>query len=364
MRATVSSSDLDAALKLSVAANKTTMPVLQHALVTAGDGTLSVETSDCEIWVRSTMPAQVDEPGAALLLESLLRPIASGAGQIRLGGDGKDNRGRSNYVVPVMPADGFPQQDPANFRALTIDPMALRAAIRAVAYSGENDAPATYMRALYIVPGGAWCTDGKQIGRARIDYDGPLMALPVGQVPRVLAALQPGATLAVGNKRNNYGGALRIDAPPLQLTVRLMQSAPPDIERVIASATVREEYVVLKRAAVIAALRRFMPFAQWGGGKTYTNWTVSLEAAKGELTLADRNDDNRECLTDAATEIHGNFRFALDPKRLLDAVNAIDTDTFTLHPPGDAGTSPHAVVLLPAGAAVSDCVHLLAPIVI
>ncbi len=362
MRATVTSQQLGSALKLSVASARTPMSILQHALITAHEGRLAVETTDTEVWVRTSFPADVEKTGSCMLLEALLRPIASVDGDIRISDEGKVSRGRSHFRVPVLPPGDFPLPDKASYLPLDLDAGELRSAIKAVSYCGEDAAPTSFMKALHVSDNSVWCTDGKQIGRVRIAYNGPHISIPIAQIPRVLCALHDDAKIHVGNVKDGNAGVLAVSGPEVEVVLRLLAHPAPNMEAIIQKAEVTDEHVVLKRSQLIAALRRFMPFAQWMGSNKLANWLVVVECARGELILTDRNGDNRESLDDAVVSVAGDFRFGMDPKRLLETVNAIETDTLTLHPPGDPKGNPWASVLLPAGASFDDIVHLVSPI--
>lgn len=364
MRATVDSSDLTSALKISVAATKTTMPVLMHALFTASEGRLFMETTDCEVYVRASIPAVIQEPGSVLMREALLRPVASVDGSIHLVDDGRVKRGRSNYRIPVInDVAQFPTQEHVKFEPIKVNAAALREAIRAVDYSGdEQKATTTATKALNVVPGRVWCTDGVQIGRVALDYDGPALAIPIYQVRRVIDSLSDDAKVSVGRMFNNQRAShLRIESDTVQVTMRLVDVVAPDIERILQNFTLSDSHrVVLKRQPLIAALRRFMPFAGWSGDKALANFVLIIEGTAEDLTIADRGQENREYLDDLVVEQGAPFRFGVDPKRMVDALNAIGTDTVEMYPPQENKVG-NAMFLVPSGSTSDEVSHLLAP---
>jgi len=362
MRANVQTNDLAEALKLSAAATKTTMPVLQHVLMTAHADSVSLETTDCEVHIRATIPADVEEQGAVLMHEQLLRPVATGDGAIRINADGRVSRGRSHYRIPVI-ADPtvFPDQEAVRFVPMDLDPLELADAIRQVAYSGDEGDVRAMMRAVHVQTGRVWATDGVQMGRVRVAYDGPSVAIPVYQVKRVLDALRPGAKLAAGHVAAGRAGHLRIDAGNLVVSLRLIDTVGVDVDKLVPKLRDNAPRAEVERAPLVAALRRFMPFGQWTGQKAVQNWTVVLELAGTELTLADRAEESREDLSDMVTASNGKFRICFDPKMLLAALNAIRTEKVTLYPGPDAKTP---MVIQPDGTDTDDIAHLLAPMTI
>lgn len=60
----------------TVVPKKTTLPVLQHVVIDAGTDSLTLTTTDMEVSLRATVPAQVDKPGKVLAPLAPLRGLA------------------------------------------------------------------------------------------------------------------------------------------------------------------------------------------------------------------------------------------------------------------------------------------------
>lgn len=116
MRLTVERSDLLAALAhaAAVVERKALIPVLSNVLLDAADGVLSLTTTDLNLQLTLTVPAEVKGEGAitvsAALLHSIIRE-APGDSKIEL--KMCEERlsviaGRSRYMVAVLPKDQFP----------------------------------------------------------------------------------------------------------------------------------------------------------------------------------------------------------------------------------------------------------------
>ncbi|HSX65141.1 MAG TPA: hypothetical protein VLF15_10445 [Pseudoxanthomonas sp.] len=361
MRATVEASALSAALKHSAAVTgKTTNPILQHALLSARDGKLSISTTDCEVFVRTAVAADVEVDGEALLHAGMLRPVADGGGSIRITSDGKATRGRSHYKIPALSdLSAFPTADQTKWELLDLTAEGLADAIRHVAYTGDDDDVRPMVKAIHVMPGAVWATDGNQLGRVSLRYDGPQLAIPVYQIKRVLEALQPGTKLYAGNIRGGRAGQLRIDGDVTDINLRLLQMGQlPNVETFVPRAKDPAATIIFKRTELIAVLRRFTPFSSWTGAKHVTNHTVVLALKDGELTLTDRAEENREDLTGLAVEMDGTFRVGLDPRRLVDALNAIRTSTFTMYL---GCNSLGAALMVPAETDQDEIAHILMP---
>ncbi|MBB5885432.1 hypothetical protein DYQ93_11610 [Xanthomonas sp. LMG 8992] len=364
MRATVSAGELAAALKTSVTPSNTPHNAILHARLHAAGDTLHLETTDLSVYVRESIAAQVDEAGTILLRESLLRPIAAADGEIRIGGDGKVSRGRSHFRVPALPADQWPDQDDTRWMPLAVDVGALAAAIRAVSHSATDDDLRPALRGLHIDAGFVWGSDGNAMSFARIDYRGPAITLPDAQTRRVLDMLGEGATLEAANIGSGVAGLLRITHGTRQMTARLLSAKPLELTSTIKAFRYDAAAVRIKRDELLAALRRFMPFA-WLNGETKAKGlpVVVLMLQAGELILADRAEENRESLAEAVIEAPGKFRTGVDPRRLIAALGAIDSNTVALHPPTD-GAPQRGWLLYADQTDKDDGAHFIAPITI
>lgn len=370
MRATVNAADLAAALKQSVSVTATTMPVLQHALIaTAPDG-LVMETSDSEVTVRTQIPAQVDQEGSQLLRTDLLHPVAAVDGEILIRKDGHLNRGRSRFIIPAMLPAEWPGLEAVEWHPMPVDVAELAAAIDTVAYAVNEDDMRAYLRGLNIVPYWAWCADSASMALCRLDYDGPAINVSKRQIKRLRDMLVDGASLYVGNLRGATAGMLRVDAADSQLFVHLAESAGMNVASAASSFRYVETPVALNRTGLLAALRRFLPFAYVAGGTGRAAITVvTLEAADGDLTLADKAGQNVESighLLDEASpaEDLGTWRAAIDARRLILTLGAIHTPAVDLHRPADATNSNNCWLVLPRGQDSDEIAHYISRFVL
>lgn len=367
MRATVQSRHLAAALKSGVAATNSPMHALVHTRITArrGADSVDVETSDSEIHVCATIPAAIETPGQILIHEALLRSVASAPGDILLRADGKVSRGRSHFTLPVLTDPSvFPAGDRVTWTVVDqLDPVALRAAMLQVVYSGEDKDIRPFCRAVHIEPGRVWATDGYQLSRVALDdYDGPHVAVPVAQVRRVCDALVEGATIATGN----CGGAgtthLRVSAEGLVVTLNLVDTKPVDIEAAIPDVADDAPRATVDRAGLLACLRRFTPFGTWNDVKTGRHHQVIVTLDSDGLAVADRYEQSREWLGASdqddgiVREARGKARVGLDPKRMIAALSAVDAADIVL---AFGLGNPAKTVIYPVGVDSDRIAHVV-----
>lgn len=334
MHATIDSSVLASALKASVSPNTTPHPTLMHALISAHGDSLVLETTDSETYMRHTLPCTVHESGAALLRVSLLRPIAAAPGDIVLRDDGRVSRGRSNFKVPASDIKAWPAERDEAWQPVNIDPLTLAAAIKSAGYAADDETIYTNIRGLHIDGGLVWGSDGVSLSYMAVDYSGPSITIPDTQVARFAALLQEGAVIEIGSINGDIAGVIRVTSGEQQLSVRLLGAKSTDIRGFVRSSCYSSEHSAIKREPFLAAVRRFMPFAAvLGETKAKGLPVIVLAMTNGELYVTDRAEENREVISDAVLTAGPDFRAALDPRRLVRSLAAVDSNVVALHAP-------------------------------
>jgi DNA polymerase III sliding clamp (beta) subunit (PCNA family) len=351
MRVTAAAADLSAALKHSVAARTTPMPVLQHALLTTGDNVLHLETSDVEIYMRHTIPAVVHEAGSICLVDALLRTIASGGGDVVLNDTGKVSRGRSHFTVPALAANEFPTPESSQFTALELDPEALREAIRAVDYAYEDGDIRAFVRALHIEPGRVWCINGSQAGRVALDYQGAAIRVPGAQLKRLAAALVEGARV-LADVRNGGVAMLRVETDTMQITVRCIEGSAPDIDAVVPRLGTRN-MVRVNRRELADSVRRMLPFL---AAKAKQLPVIRITQSAEGLGVMDKDGGNTEFVAIEPQDQVDALEMGLDASRLLAALGALADDVVELYL-----HTTFPTVILPDGGDPAKVVHVIMP---
>lgn len=363
MRAFIQSTDLASALKQSVASANSPMETLRCAhLFTDGADQVVIETTDTITYSRTTLPAKVDTAGAILLNAAMLGPVAAGAGEIVLRETGELQRGRSRYRLAPHTAHDWPAQVDTDWSPLQVDPVVLGDAIDSVSPAAADDGEIRpYLRGVHVVPGLVWCSDGHHIAVSRIAYTGPALVLPSQPLRAVRDLLQAEALIEVAGS-TAQAARLRVTCGHRQVTVRLLDTAPIDIMGMVARTRSVAPGIVVRRAEFLAGMRRFMPFAFVAGDRKALP-TVIFTLGDGHLTLADRTEESVEALDDALVEGTGKWRGGVNPRLLMDAINAIGGELLRVEPPPAKASGETAVWrLYPAGANPDEFAHYVAPI--
>ncbi|WP_337052530.1 hypothetical protein [Pseudoxanthomonas sp. USHLN014] len=318
--------------------------MLMHACLQATDDHVVVETTDTEVWMRTTIPAEVRQPGSVLLRESLLRPVAAVPGEIALAGDGQLVRGASKFRVPAMDIEGWPAQDDGAWKPLDVNATALAAAMASVSHAATDDDMRKALNGIHLADGRVWGSDGVSLGFVRITSSGPSVTIPDRRARQVLAVLGEGARLEVANVREGIAGNLRITRGGEQLSMRLLGAKPIAIQPVVDGFSHLDTPTAVKRSELLAAIKRFLPFANTIGPQPSKALpTIVLESSDGHMTMADRLEESRESLDDAVVEHGPKFRAAVDPRRLIAALGAIDSGVVALHAPRDGAHAAFAL---------------------
>lgn len=330
MHFTIASDDLAAALKTSVASNKSTLPILSQVRVRASaNNRVSFLTTDLEAYVETFCDADVKEAGAQCMQVSMLRPALEKDGDITINGD-RLRRGRSQYRVPGDPAENFPATEQGErWTDVEVDPAALAYAVKTAAYMVDGGNPQTNYRAVMLVPGMVWGCHSSRGARVGLAYEGPSAAIPPHQVDRLCEALLPGARVSMGNCRENRAGMIRVTSPEHVLTLRLFDTVPIDFLKFTPLPAATATHARFKTVQLRNFVRRFLPFTEVQGAKLRFT-SAELLSDRGEVELVDRSGDNRENLTDALVHVSGAFRSSLNPKLLLDAVANVRSDLVDL----------------------------------
>jgi hypothetical protein len=201
-------------------------------------------------------------------------------------------------------------------------------------------------RGVHVVNGTVWASDGKNLGRMRIDYDGPTFVIPVSRVARVIDALATGAELFVGNCRDGSANALQVRTPTIVLSVRLMQAMHWDVSRIIYAPDDAMPRVRLNVKEFQQALRRFLPFSEYQIEKGIFR-SVTLEGTGADIEIVDRSGDSREYLGEAVIESQGRIKCPIDPKQMLDMLGGTSAGTIDLWPAEISKTAMRHTLIAP-----------------
>ena len=343
MKITANRDSLIAALQKiqSVVATRTTTPILSNALLEAdAAGTLTLTATDNSLTVRTTIPAEVAEPGATTLpvkrLVGVFRELASGEAEIAV--DANDiasvHAGSVSFRIHGISRADYPTlPDLDGARSCVLAQATLREMLRLTSYAASLDITRQVLNAVLLsFRGGKLsvvATDSRRLALVEQEIPADAMeadlVVPLKTVEELLRVL-------------GDDGDLRILATPTQVAFefdgtlivsKLVNKTYPNFRQVIPTAT--GDRVTLDRDPFLTALRRtHMLVADATSSARLTFSQDHLEI----LTCAEGIGEARENL--AVRYAGKDLSISFNPLFLMDPLKNLSTDEVYLDVVDDA----------------------------
>ena len=342
---------------------RTTLPVLGHVLLEAAGESLTLTTTDLEIGVRTSIPAEVAEAGAITVPARLIAGVVGQMAEDRVSVALKDNRlrigaGRTAATLHTMAAEEFPPgPQPADGEPIRLPREGLLAAIEQVKPAVSTDTAnrplltGILMRfegsSLTLVATDAWrlvkrSVDGGGGEAEKVVVPTKALAEVVRQFPEEAGDVE----VRFSPARNQ----VFIRCGVTEIASRLLDGDYPRYETFIP--TKASTVVRVPRADLVRAVRMVSVLAESMDARP-----VSIRVGDGAIRLTSRalQIGDAEAALDAevdgeATQIAFNARF------LLDALAAVEGERVELRL-----TGPMAPAII-RGASVENCTCVLMPV--
>ncbi len=316
----------------TVASRSGALPVLQDLRITATEAGLELVGSDLEITNRVQVPAEVEEPGVAVvpkLLGDIVRKLEDGRVLVEVTGDeAVITSGRFTTTLRLKPAEDYPRLAPNDGSGVTVDAGAFAAALRQVVRAASKDDLRPILTGVLLTAHGGGlrlvATDSYRL--AVRDLKGVSM-LADGQ--RVLVAAKGLAEVQRLAGDGQIEVVLRerdvvFRTSRAEVTARLIEGEFPNYEQLIPSSYPNR--LTVAREALMDALDRVQIV-----GQNRDNAAVRLAMSGGglELSMSAQDVGNAQETLDAKFE-GGELTVAFNPVFLRDGVEAMDTDEVAL----------------------------------
>ena len=311
--------------------SRVTLPALAGVHLEASDGRLTCRTTDLETAAEVSIPAQIEQPGQALLLGRLLAQLVSKLPDAPVEVQAAVDRvaircGRASFEIRGMPVDDFPtlpvpsEDTPRG----AIKAEAFGKLVNQVARAAAiEDGRPVLMGVLLDAKDGhltAAATDGYRLAVCTIPWDQAVE----GKALVPARALQEAARAA-----NEAGGAVTLVLEEGQvsflygdrrLTSTLIEGQFPNFNQLLPEG--HETTVVIERAALAEALERAAIVAQ-----RQANTPVRLAFADGSVDLTAQNTETGATNEPVACHIEGpGLEISFNPGYLLEGLEATGTD--------------------------------------
>ncbi|MGH9001113.1 MAG: DNA polymerase III subunit beta, partial [Acidimicrobiia bacterium] len=144
----------------AVASRSGALPILSGLLVDARAEAVVLAGSDLELTIRVSAPADLEEPGKAVLparlFGDIVRALEPGAVSVEVGDDEAQIRsGRSSFSLRVLPADDFPRLPQLAGGGVRMEAAALAEALRQVIPAASRDDARPILTGVLLVPEGS-----------------------------------------------------------------------------------------------------------------------------------------------------------------------------------------------------------------
>ena len=349
-----------------VVERRTTIPILSNVLIEAEGGAASLRATDLDIEAVETIPAMVEQAGAATVpahtLHEIVRKLPDGA-QVELADEGEGARlsvsaGRYRSHLPTLPREDFPVMASSEYDVIYTAPaLTLRRLFEKSAFAVSTEETRYYLNGVYLhvaeADGAkrlrAVATDGHRL--ACIDAAAPAGAegapdviVPrktVGELRKLLEDGEAECEVSVSPTK------IRFRVGDLTLTSKVIDGSFPDYSRVIPRQNERRMETdaadfakAVDRVATVSAERsRAVKLSLEEDRLTLAVTSPDAGSASEELTVA---------YADESLEIGFNAKYLLEIAGQIDRENAVflfaDSGAPTLVREGDDDSAIYVVM--------------------
>ncbi len=317
----------------AVAVRSGALPVLSGVQVTAANNSVELVGSDLDLTIRVTIPAQVDEPGHAVvpakLFDGLTTRLKAGAVTFEVeGDDARIVAGPARAGVRLLPADEFPRVGDPEGDSVTVEAEPLAEALRQVIPAASRDDARPILTGVLITATATGirlvATDSYRLAVRDLEGVGMLGegqqvlvgARGLNEVQRVFSSGQIQVTL--GEREVKFANESR------SVTTRLIEGEFPNYNQLIPNGYPNRMTVSREALQEAARLMQIV-----GEGREGTPVRLAMSAAGLELSAtAQERADAVETL-DAKFE-GSDLTVAFNPQFLIDGLGAIEGEEAVL----------------------------------
>jgi DNA polymerase-3 subunit beta len=310
----------------TVASRSGALPVLQDLRISASDSGLELVGSDLEITNRVQVPAQVEEPGVAVvpkLIGEIVRKLSDPSVTVHVTGDeAVITSGRFTTSLRLKPAEDYPRLAPGDGQGVKVDAAQFASALRQVVRAASKDDLRPILTGVLLTAHGGGlrlvATDSYRL--AVRDLKGVSM-LEEGQ--RVLVAAKGLAEVQRLAGDGEIDVALRerdvvFRTSRAEVTARLIEGEFPNYEQLIPSGYPNR--LTVAKDVLLDAVDRVQIVGQ---NRDNAAVRLSMSTSGLELSMSAQDVGNAHESIDAKFE-GSELTVAFNPVFLRDGVDAID----------------------------------------
>jgi len=321
-----------------VVERRNTYPVLANVLLKASENGLELRTTDLDIEITETVPANVAANGSTTVpahtLYEIVRKLADGA-EVHLETDASEQMAitssRSRFFLSCLSADGFPDLKSGEFsHQFSVPASELAGLIERTQFAISNEETRYYLNGIFFhtveIEGKtvlrAAATDGHRLARTDIIAPDGLSGMAGIIVPRKtvteMAKLLDGVEGEVFVELSDT--KIRIKVAGVVLLSKLIEGTFPDYERVMPKNN--DKRMIVDRQNFASAVDRVSTIASERGGKV-----VKLSLSEGMLELSVTNPDHGNASEELPVGYEDpDFEIGFNARYLLDIIAQIKSD--------------------------------------
>ena len=315
---------------------RNTIPILSNVLIDAGEGGgLTLKATDLDVEAVETVPAKVEDAGAATVpahtLHDIVRKLPEGA-EIKIerkGGEGrlKVTAGRASFELAILPASDFPDMGQAELpHRFTIESGALKRLFEKARFAISTEETRYYLNGVYLhsveADGRklrAVATDGHRLAQVQTGCPAGAQEIPgvivprktVGEVIKLLESEQAPVEVALSQAK------IRFAVGGVVLTSKLIDGSFPDYVRVIP--TTNKKTLLLENADLVKAVDRVSTLSSEKGR------AVKLNASEDRLVVSASNPESGSATEEIPAEYRSEpIEIGFNARYLLDIAAQID----------------------------------------
>lgn len=322
----------------AVASRTGAPPILSDLRITATDDGIELVGSDLEITNRVRIPAQVDEPGMAVIpkiLGDVVKRLHEGT-TVTVEVDGEEahvSEGRSSTSLRLKAADDYPRLVTTEAEGVKVDAEQFAAALRQVVRAASRDDLRPILTGVLMASTATGlrlvATDSYRLAVRDLQGESLQQLLPEDQSKVLVAAkgLAEVQRLAGDGEIEVVFGDRDVvfRTTRAEITARLIEGEFPNYEQLIPSGYPNK--LTVSRQAFAEAVQRVMIVGQ-GRDNAAVRLTMSPGAGL-ELAVVAQDVGSSEESLDAKYE-GSELTIAFNPTFLLDGIEGIEGDEVTL----------------------------------
>jgi DNA polymerase III subunit beta len=315
---------------------RSTIQLLGGILLEAGDGVVRLSSTDMEISVQTSSPAEVEEEGRvvipARIFNDIVRSLPSGSFSLEhddSGGAVRLAAGENEYRIRAYAADDFPQLPGFDAEAaFTMSGDLLVETVEKVSRSYSRDETRPVLTGILIsfeenrvrmVTTDSYRLSIKETELATTAFEGSREAIiPARAMQEVARIFGSEGEDEVEVSLSENQALFRIG--DVLFGTRLIDGNFPEYRRLLPTTFERE--ISVNREDLMGTLRRVNLFAQ----RQTPPVPVSLSFSSGSVEVIVRNGEVGEAHERLPATSEDDFLISFNPGYLLDGVSAIDTE--------------------------------------